>query len=119
MLRAKMLKTYHLFLGQCLKDATKFQTLGKDNAMNLSIIWHNLLPFETSTNLSPSSFNKSLERKVLFATNTMVDVVAHGMQDTLSLTRDLTCSKTSLNNLLPLGDHVYLNEKIHYYKMWV
>jgi len=103
MLRVKMLKMYHLFPGQCLKDAIKFQTLGKDSVMNLSIIWDNLLPFETSTSPFPSSFNKCLERKVLFATNTMVDVVAHGVQDTLSLTKDLTCSKTSLKWPFAIG----------------
>ncbi len=64
-----------MFHSRCLKDATKFQTLGEDNAMNLSITWCNFLPFRTSINHYPSLFNKCSKRKVLLATNVMVDVV--------------------------------------------
>jgi hypothetical protein len=104
-LKARMLETYLLFLGQCLKDVTKFWTLDENNTMNLFITLCSLSPFKTST-------SKRLERKVLLAANAMANVVAFDVQATSSWTRDLTCSTIFWSNLLSLNDHVYLNESL-------
>jgi hypothetical protein len=84
-----MLKTYLLFLGQYLKDATKLWTLDENNAMNLFIILCSLSPFKTST-------SKRLEEKILLVANAMANVVALNVHTTSPYTRDLTCSRTFL-----------------------
>jgi hypothetical protein len=66
-----MQEMYPLFHDRCLNDATKFQTLGENNVMNLSIIWHNFSPFKSSTNPSPSLFKKCLKKKDLLTANAM------------------------------------------------
>ncbi len=87
---------YILFHGWCIKEATKFWTLGDDKTMNLSITWCNLSPLRTSIGPYPSSFNKCSKRKVLFTTNAMVDMVAFGVRDASSSTKDLICSNIYL-----------------------
>ncbi len=91
-----MLETYLLSLGQCLKDATRFQTLGKDKAMNLSITWQSLSPLKTSTSPCTSLFTKYSERKTLLVAYAMADTIALGVRDASFSTKDLTCSNTSL-----------------------
>jgi hypothetical protein len=88
---------YPLFLGQCLKEATKFRTLGEDRVRNLSITWCSLSPLRTSTSFCPSSFSKCFKRKVSLVAKVMVNAVALG--------RTLL-----LNDLLPSSNYANPNE---------
>jgi hypothetical protein len=71
--------------------------------MNLSIIWHNFLPFKTSIIPFPSLFNMCSKKKDLLTANAMASWVTHGVQSTYSLTKDLTCLTTFLEQLLAIG----------------
>ncbi len=97
-----MLEMYPLLHDQCLSDATKFRTLGENIVMNLSIIWHNFSPFKTSTSPFSSLFSRCSKKKYLLIVNAMASWVAHSVQNTFSLTKDLTCWTNSLEQLLAI-----------------